>query len=72
MRSATADNRSQAWFPGVYVPVRHIRGIEFFPEQRRGGVRVAKTTIHGTAPELRALAAAILRAADRLDAPKAA
>ncbi|MBO3744879.1 hypothetical protein J5X84_02285 [Streptosporangiaceae bacterium NEAU-GS5] len=67
-----APVRSQSWFPGLYVPVSHIRGIEFFADQRRGGVRVAKTTIHGTAAELRALAAQILRAADRLEAPEAA
>lgn len=65
--------RSQSWFPGLYVPVRHIRGIEIAPEMpRRVGVRVFKTTIHGTAAELRHLATQMLAAADRLEAPEAA
>ena len=58
--------RSQAWFPGVYVPIRHIHGAEIF-EQPRGGVRVDRTTIHGTAHELRQLASQLLLAAHRMD-----
>jgi len=68
MHSTVHRNRSQAWFPGVYVPVRGIYGIEVFPK-RRAGVHlcVSKTTIHGTATELRALAAELHRAANRVD-----
>ncbi|GII05476.1 hypothetical protein [Planobispora takensis] len=72
MKTSTPAPRSQAWFPGVYVPVRHIHGIEFASEQRRGGVRIFRTTIHGTADELRALATQMLRAAERLEKPTAA
>jgi hypothetical protein len=64
--SSTVAKRSQAWFPGRYVPVRHIQGVEVLP-RRRGNVQVAKTTIHGTASELRHLAAQMLRAADLVD-----
>jgi hypothetical protein len=67
--SAIRPNRSQAWFPGTYVPVRHIHGLEFMPEEprRRAGVQVAKTMIHGTAAELRSLAFQILAAAERIE-----
>jgi hypothetical protein len=64
----TAPRRSQAWFPGTYVPLRHYQGAEVLPEgQRRGGVQVAKTTIHGTAAELRFLAVQLLAAAEKVD-----
>jgi hypothetical protein len=65
MNRVIPAKRSQAWFPGRYIPVRHICGIEVLPLPR-AGVQVAKTTIHGTAPELRALAVQMLRAADRV------
>jgi hypothetical protein len=71
--SAASGNRSQAWFrPGRYVPVRrmpvpNIRGVEVLPEPRRG-VHVGRTTIHGTAGELRELAAQILRAVGVVEA----
>lgn len=58
--------RSQSWFPGVYVPIRHIHGAEIF-EQPRGGVRVHRTTLTGTAAEMRDLASQLLLAAYRLD-----
>jgi hypothetical protein len=69
MISTTQRNRSQAWFPGRYVPVRHVQGVEVLPcaPQRRGGVQVAKTTIHGTAAELRALAVQMLAAAEAVE-----
>jgi hypothetical protein len=70
MTSPLPANRSQAWFPGRYVPVRHIAGIEIMPRQRRTGVHVAKTTIHGTADELRSLAIQLLRAAEMVDGPR--
>jgi hypothetical protein len=60
------SRRSQAWFPGKYVPVSHIHGAEIFT-QPRGGVRIDRTTIHGTAAELRDLGAQLVAAADRLD-----
>jgi hypothetical protein len=61
-----ARRRSQAWFPGRYVPIRHIHGAEIF-EQPRGGVRVDRTTLHGTAAEMRQLASQLLAAAHRLE-----
>jgi hypothetical protein len=74
--STAAGNRSQAWFrPGRYVPVvrmpvSNIGGIEVFAESR-GGVHVGRTTIHGTAGELRELAAQILRAVGTVEAAEA-
>ncbi|MGH3840567.1 MAG: hypothetical protein ACRDS0_03845 [Pseudonocardiaceae bacterium] len=58
--------RTQAWFPGVYVPIRHIHGVEIF-EQPRGGVCVNRNTLHGTAAELRQLGSQLLLAAHRLE-----
>ena len=72
-RALAHGNRSQAWFrPGRYVPVIHmpvtnIGGVEVLRESRRG-VQVGRTTIHGTAGELRELAAQILRAAGVVEA----
>jgi len=65
----TTASRSQAWFPGRYVRFRHLNGVEVLPKQRcrHGGVQVSKTTIHGTATELRALAVQLLAAAERVD-----
>jgi hypothetical protein len=71
MTQTTAPTRSQAWFPGRYIAVRYITGLEVLREQPRrlhGGVAVSKTVIHGTARELRALAAQLLDAADRVEA----
>lgn len=71
--STTARNRSQVWFrPGRHVPVRrmpvsNVLGIEVLAESR-GGVQVGRTTIHGTAGELRELAAQILRAVGVVEA----
>lgn len=61
--------RSQAWFPGVYVPIRHIHGAEIF-EQTRGGVSVNRHTLHGTAAELRELGNQLLLAAHQLECRK--
>jgi hypothetical protein len=66
----TSTRRSQAWFfPGRYVPIRHFHGVEVLSQvpTRRGGVQVAKTTIHGTAEELRSLAVQLLAAAEVVD-----
>jgi len=60
-------NRSQAWFPGFYVAVRQFSGVEVM-DDRRHGVQVSKHTIHGTAAELRDLAAQMIRAADLAEA----
>lgn len=73
-RPAVRGNRSQAWFrPGRYVPVihmpvRNIGGIEVLADSRRG-VQVGRTTIHGTAGELRELAAQLLRASAATELP---
>jgi hypothetical protein len=72
MRPSVHVSSSRAWFPGRYVPVRHIQGIEAHTEQRRGCVQVAKTTIHGTAAELRSLARQLLLAAELVDSPRTA
>jgi hypothetical protein len=75
--STTGRNRSQVWFrPGRYVPVRrmpvsNVLGIEVLAESR-GGVQVGRTTIHGTAGELRELAAQILRAVSVVEAAERA
>lgn len=70
MKKTTAPNRSQSWFPGHYVRVRDLHGIEVLPNEprrRHGGVRLSKSTLHGTAAELRALAVQLLAAAHRVD-----
>ncbi len=67
--TALPRRRSQAWFPGRYVPIRHLHGAEIFTEPR-GGVQVNRTTLTGTAAELRSLSAQLLRAANRLDQTK--
>ena len=61
--------RAQAWFPGRYVPVSHIHGVEIL-DRPRTGVRVDRTTIHGTADELRVLAVQMLKAANAMDRPR--
>lgn len=67
--SQLSRRRSQAWFPGRYVPIRHIHGAEIF-EEPRGGVQVNRTTLTGTAAELRDLAGQLMLAAYRLDQAK--
>ena len=70
MAVPVAPNRSQAWFPGRYVRLRDLHGVEVLPalpRRRHGGVRLSKTTLHGTAAELRALAVQLLDAAERVD-----
>ncbi len=68
MTSPLAPNRSQSWFPGRYVRLRDLHGVEVLPTTRRhGGVRLSKATLHGTAGELRALAVQLLAAAERVD-----
>jgi hypothetical protein len=64
---ASPTGHSRAWFPGRYVPVRAVQGLEVFPPQRRGCVQVSRTTLHGTAAELRALALQMLHVARLLD-----
>ncbi len=62
----TTQTRSQAQRPGaVYVPVQRFTGVEVMAP--RFGVQVSKHTIHGSAKSLRALAAALLLAADRAE-----
>jgi len=70
VKKTTTPNRSQSWFPGRYVRLRDLHGIEVLPnepQRRHGGVRLSKATLHGTAAELRALAAQLLAAAHRVD-----
>ena len=63
-----ARTRSQSWTrPGIYVAVRQFSGIEVMDARRRG-VQIGRHTIHGTAAELRALAAQMLRAAELAEA----
>ncbi len=76
MNASVRPNRSQAWFrpgryvPFIYMPVSNIRGAEVLAESR-GGVQISKTTIHGTAAELRALAVQLLRAAEAIEPARA-
>jgi hypothetical protein len=61
-------NRVQTFLaPGLYVPVRHVAGIEVLPPVHRLAVTVDKTTIRGTAAELFALGRQIMRAAVAVD-----
>lgn len=64
---AARTGQSRAWFPGRYVPIRMLQGLEVFPPQRRGCVQVSRTTLHGTASELRVLAWQMLQAAAVLE-----
>ena len=62
-----AQRRTQAWFrPGVFIPLSSLRGVEVLSDSR-GGVQVGRTVLHGTAGELRVLAAQLLRAAHRVE-----
>src|SRR4051794_5442887 len=70
MSNALRTSRSQSWFPGRFVRVQHITGLEVLPEEKRsrhGGAVVGKNVVHGTARELRALAVQLLAAAERVD-----
>ncbi len=65
--TSSSPKRSQAWFrPGRYVPVSYVHGLEVLAHPR-GGVRLGEGTLHGTAEELRGLAAQMLRAAEALE-----
>ena len=65
--AAGTPRRSQAWFrPGRYVPVSYVHGLEVLADSR-GGVRLGEGTLHGTAAELRGLAAQLLRAAEAVE-----
>jgi len=48
------------------VPVSYVHGLEVLAHPR-GGVRLGEGTLHGTAEELRGLAAQMLRAAEALE-----
>ena len=70
--TSSTPKRSQVWFrPGRYVPVSYVHGLEVL-DHPRGGVRLGDGTLHGTADELRGLAAQMLRAADSMDSRKRA
>jgi hypothetical protein len=61
---------SRAWFPGTYVPVARIEGVEVLPARsRRIEAAVSKGTIlHGTRAQLLAAAQALLNAVAVADA----
>lgn len=62
-----AVQRSQAVAPGRYVPLARITGAEILPDRHPVSVQVAKTTIHGRAPQIFAVGVRMIRAAMRAD-----
>lgn len=64
---------SRAWFPGTYVPVARIEGVEVLPARsRRIEAAVSKGTVfHGTRAQLIAAAKALLNAVAEADAADA-
>ena len=64
---------SRAWFPGTYVPVARIQGVEVLPARsRRIEAAVSKGTVfHGTRAQLIAAAQALLNAVAVADAADA-
>jgi hypothetical protein len=63
----TAATRSQAVAPGRYIPLARITGAEILAPQHPVSVQVAKTTIHGRAPQIFAVGVRMIRAAMRAD-----
>lgn len=59
--------RSQAVAPGRYVPLARITGAEILSDRHPVSVQVAKTTIHGRAPQIFAVGVRMIRAAVRAD-----
>lgn len=59
--------RSQAVAPGRYIPLARITGAEILAPQHPVSVQVAKTTIHGRAPQIFAVGVRMIRAAMRAD-----
>lgn len=62
-----AAQRSQAVAPGRYVPLARITGAEILSDRHPVSVQVAKTTIHGRAPQIFAVGVRMIRAAVRAD-----
>src|SRR5579884_2319273 len=62
-----AVQRSQAVAPGRYVPLARITGAEILSDRHPVSVQVAKTTIHGRAPQIFAVGVRMIRAAVRAD-----
>ena len=61
---------SRAWFPGTYVPVARIQGVEVLSSVRHQRVEAAvskSTVFHGTPGQILAAAAALLRAVGEVD-----
>ena len=59
--------RSQAVAPGRYIPLARITGAEILSPRHPVAVQVAKTTIHGRAPQIFAVGVRMIRAAMRAD-----
>ncbi len=62
-----AVQRSQAVAPGRYVPLARITGAEILSDRHPVSLQVAKTTIHGRAPQIFAVGVRMIRAAVRAD-----
>ena len=64
---------SRAWFPGTYIPVAQIRGVEVLSARsHRVEAAVSKGTVfHGTRAQIIAAANALLRAVAEADAVEA-
>ena len=66
---------SRAWFPGTYVPVSRIEGVEVLSPARHQRVEAAvskSTVFHGTPGQLLSAAASLLRAVGEVDPTTAA
>jgi predicted anti-sigma-YlaC factor YlaD len=62
-----AIQRSQAVVPGRYIPLARITGAEILSDRHPVSLQVAKTTIHGRAPQIFAVGVRMIRAAVRAD-----
>ena len=68
-----AVQSTRAWFPGTYVPVARIEGVEILPSRSfRVEAAVSKGTVfHGTRAQILAAAQALLNAVAVADAADA-
>ena len=64
-----AVQSARAWFPGVYVPVTNLTGVEVLPARSRRVVATVTngTVFHGTRAQILAAARALLAAVAEAD-----
>jgi hypothetical protein len=69
MEILMAVQSTRAWFPGVYVPVANLTGVEILPARSlRVEAAVSKGTVfHGTRAQVLAAARALLAAVAEAD-----